>query len=106
MNIIKRITSYISNTVRGTIWVLGTLIGVKWKGEWGAEGLIMAGWIFLFGIPAGMLLLGPSTFHAGLWLLAVLLILMITNVDDALVQMSNYLTHGVDGTRFPYGEEQ
>ena len=106
MRFLKKATSYIANMFRGTVWVIGTLLGVKWRGEWGAEGLIIAGWIFFLGIPAGMLLFGPTTFHIGIWLLTVLLILMITNVDDALVQMSNYLTYGVDGTKIPYGEQE
>jgi len=91
--IIKRITNFF----RGTLHIVGTLIGVKWRGEWGAEGLVLAGWIFLVGIPVGILFLGPMTFSINTWLAITLIILMITNMDDALIMMNNYITYGVNG---------
>jgi hypothetical protein len=94
--VFQKIADKASAFTRGTLRVIGTLIGVKWKGEWTAEGLCIAGWIFMLGIPAGMLILGAS-FSLELWLMIILMILIITNLDDALLQMHNYLTYGVDG---------
>ena len=98
----RRIVDKISNFFRGSLHIIGTLTGVKWKGEWSAEGTFIAGWIFIVGIPVGMLLISPSFPITG-WLLIVLTVLMITNLDDALVMMSNYLTYGVNGDKVaPY----
>jgi len=83
--------------------VAGTLVGVKWKGKWTAEPLIISGWIFLFGVPVGVLVAG-SYFSLGVWLATVLMVLMIVNIDDALLQMSNYATYGVDGEVETYEE--
>ena len=102
-NLIKRI----SNGFRGTIHVIGSLFGVKWKGEWCAQGLITTGWVFLIGIPIGMLLVGAEIFSVSLWLGFVLLALMIVNIDDSLNMMSNYITYGVDGEETcPYERTQ
>jgi len=107
MSYIRNLISRTCDFFRGTLHVVGTLIGIKWTGEWGAQGLVIAGWTFLIGIPVGMLLLGPTTFSLAGWLFTVLTVLMITNMDDALIMMSNYLTYGVDGeVTDPYEEEQ
>lgn len=97
-----KILEKISNFFRGSIHVVGTLIGVRWIGEWSIEGLFIAGWIFTIGIPVGILIFG-TTFPVMGWLAIVLITLMITNLDDALVMMSNYLMYGVNGDKVaPY----
>ena len=93
----RKLITKISNFFRGACHVIGTLLGIKWIGEWRAGGLLMASWIFIAGIPVGLLLIGPGTFSISAWLAAVLLVLMIVNIDDALLMMSNYLTYGVNG---------
>ena len=98
----KKILRRISNFFRGAAHIAGTLVGVKWKGEWTYEGLVIAGWIFLLGVPFGILVAGPA-FSLLAWLISVLIVLMIINLDDALVMMSNYLTYGIDGEQVsPY----
>ncbi len=100
---IKSLVKYISNFFRGFTHVVGSLLGIKWRGEWDPQGIILAGWVFLIGTPVGMLIIGAETFSIGMWLTLVVLILMLANMDDALTMMSNYLTYGVDGEQVsPY----
>ena len=102
---LKSLTQRISNFFRGATHVVGSLIGVKWRGEWCAGGLITSGWVFLIGAPVGMLFFGAEIFSLTLWMCIVLSVLMIVNMDDALNMMSNYLTYGVDGEEVaPYEE--
>ena len=103
---LSRIAQKLSNFFRGSLHIIGSLVGVKWRGEWSAEGLVIAGWTFTVGIPVGMLLFGTSFPVIG-WLLAIITVLMIVNLDDALVMMSNYLTYGIDGEEVcPYEREE
>jgi hypothetical protein len=81
--------------------VAGTLIGIKWKGKWTHDSLIAAGWTFLIGLPLGVLLFG-SLFSLELWLFIIIFILMLANLDDALIQTCNFLQYGVDGEVEPY----
>lgn len=81
--------------------VAGTLVGVKWKGRWNYDPLIIAGWTFLLGLPIGMLLLG-SLFSLELWLFLIIFALILANLEDALKQTNNYLQYGVDGEVEPY----
>ena len=92
----RKLLTKFCNFCRGAIRVAGTLIGIKWKGTWCFDSLIIAGWVFVLGLPVGMLLFG-QTFSLGVWATLILLIMLIVNIDDALVQMSNFLTYGVDG---------
>ena len=101
----RKLIEKISNFFRGSLHVIGTLFGIKWKGKWMADGLFIAGWIFVVGIPVGMLFIGPWFSIFG-WMIMIMLLLIITNIDDALVMMSNYLTYGVNGDNVePYERE-
>jgi len=94
---LRNIARKVSDFFRGTVRIVGSLFGVKWHGEWVYDSLLMAGWIFLLGLPLGALLFSAEMFSIGLWLTIVLTVLMIVNMDDALLLMSNYLSYGVDG---------
>jgi hypothetical protein len=101
----KPITEKIGTTFRGCLYICGTLIGVKWKGQWDYESLAITAWIFLLGLPIGTMMLG-SAFSLSTWFLGVLICLMLVNIDDALIQMSNYIMFGVDGEVPPYERQK
>jgi len=101
---IKRFCKKISNFLRGTVKVIGTLIGVKWTSKWNYDSLAIAGWVFILGFPFGVIALGQS-FSLFVWLAIVATTLMLINIDDALLQMTNYLTYGVDGEVEAYEEK-
>jgi len=98
---VNSLITRVCNFFRASIRVIGTLFGAKWHGQWNYESSTIAGWIFFLGVPFGALILGEA-FSLAVWLAIVLITLFIINIDDALLQMSNYITYGVDGEVEPY----
>lgn len=77
---------------------MGRLLGVRRVSPEKLDGsrLVTAGWVFMLGIPMGLVLLGTQ-FPISTWLVIVLGLLAIVNLDDALLLTSQFAEHGVDG---------
>lgn len=97
-NIFRRLARKVSNFARGAVIVIGTLFGVKKVEEdkFNSTGLATAGWVFMLGIPVGLVLLGPQ-FPMLTWLALVMCVLMLVNLDDALLLTAKFAEDGVDG---------
>jgi len=94
-----RFTNKVSNYIQSIILVAGRLVGIQRINPDKADSskLVTAGWIFILGIPVGLILLGPE-FPMLIWLSIVLGLLMLVNLDDSLILMSNIINNGLKAT--------
>lgn len=89
--------SKLSYFVRCCLHILGRCIGIKKDlREWRFDGLIMAGWVFVLGLPLGAMVVG-SGFSIFLWALIVLLATLIVHADDAIHYLAWLQEYTLDG---------
>ena len=96
---IKKVAQKISNIVRGAAYIIATLLGIHWQGSqgWNTEALIHTGIIFFVGTPVIMLFMGSELFSLALWLAILLSVLILMNLEDALLMTLNFIKYGVLG---------
>lgn len=63
---------------------------------WRFDGAIMAGWVYLLGMPLGAIIMGPA-FSILLWSVIVVVITALVNADDALYYTLWLKENNVDG---------
>lgn len=98
MRIILKVAKKISAFLRGTLYTLRSLVGIRPK-EGGLDYSAPAAaiWVFVIGIPVGMLIFGSETFIVSIWFFIVLGMLVLMNLDDTVQMISNFMDYGVDG---------
>lgn len=98
MRVVKFITKKISAFLRGTLYALRSLLGIRPK-EGGLDYSAPAAaiWVFVIGIPVGMLVFGSEAFMVSVWFAVVLGMLVLMNLDDTVQMISNFASYGVDG---------
>ena len=81
--------SRLCETLKNILYILGELVGcrISKDGSLNCDRIIMAGFIFIIGVPIGMLFFGEM-FTAPLWGTVVLVILAAANMDTALSKMA------------------
>jgi hypothetical protein len=93
----KRLLDRISEATRGIVTIIGRLFGIKEKGGLvDSSRFLTAGWVFLLGVPVGLILFGTA-FPISIWFSSVIGILMLANLDEALILLSSYLGYWMDG---------
>jgi hypothetical protein len=85
----KRISQKISEKFRRFVTVVARLIGLKRiPGGWDTKQIVIGGWLFLAGLPIGLLTFG-NYFSLFIWLGIVIAGLTIANLDDALLLVTD-----------------
>lgn len=98
MRLVMSLTKKISSFLRGTLYALRSLVGIRPKeGGFDYSAPAAAIWVFIVGIPVGMLLFGSETFMVSIWFTIVLGMLILMNLDDTVQMISNFISYGVDG---------
>ena len=96
---ITKLIQKVSNGTKGFILILGRLFGIehitadRFKGG----SFITAIWIFMLGIPLGLMFFGGQFPMFG-WLIVVMGLLMLTNLDNALTLTASFAERGVNNT--------
>jgi len=88
----------ISNITRGVLYVTGMLLGFKYRpnGSWDNRSAATIGWLFLGGMPIGILLM-PETFSILTWLAICFTIGALCNLQEAIMYAAYILEEGLDG---------
>jgi len=98
MKVISFIAKKTSAFLRGVLYSLRSLLGIKpSKDGLDYSAPAAAIWVFVIGIPVGMLLFGNEAFMVSVWFLIVLGMLILMNLDDTVQMISNFFSYGVDG---------
>jgi len=86
-NVIKNIIMYISSKIKKLISLSGNLLGIYKldDGTLDLTQIMSAGWIFMLGMPVGVVFLGPL-FSVKIWLCSVFAALTAINLDKAVLQ--------------------
>ena len=98
----------VSNLIRSTIIIGGTLLGLRYDKErkrWQYSQLESAGWIFLLGLPIGLVVFG-ELFSIIIWALMVFIILAISNIDTVIAVIPELYKYGPDGEVIEKEEEK
>jgi len=84
-NAIDRIANAVSYAAKGFILVAGRLLGIKQldDGRYDTTRLVTAIWVFLFGVPIGLVIAGEGFPIVG-WLAVVIAFLIFANFDHSL----------------------
>ena len=88
--LLARLSIKTAHLFRNILSVSQELIGIRKnrrENQLDCDQLIRAGWIFLLGMPLGAMLIGVELFSVPFWAGCVLLVLMLINLDKALVQI-------------------
>jgi hypothetical protein len=85
----KRLSQKISERFQRFVTIVARLIGLKRTPEgWDTKQVIIGGWLFLAGLPIGLMLFG-NYFSLFIWLGVVLAGLTIANLDDTLLLIAS-----------------
>jgi len=89
----KKVTFFISKTVTGLVLIVGSLVGFNTtSGELNGSRLVLAGMIFVFGAPIGLMIFGAH-FNFIIWFSLVVTILFAMNLHNTW-EVIRSLTHG------------
>lgn len=92
---IKHGITRLSHFASSVVTIMARLFGVQKKTDgYDSSQLSSAVWIFMLGIPAGLFAIGAE-FPIALWAAIVFGILMLVNLDDALMLTAAYAEQGI-----------
>ena len=83
----KKIIMYLSSMIKKMISSCGNLLGIYTleDGTLDFTQLMSAGWVFMLGMPVGVVFLG-SLFSTKIWLCAILVALVAINLDRTVLK--------------------